>query len=90
MNDVVKCGWVLEPRCSKEDLKEFERILKEGEFHLMGKDEYGYSKTADSSTETIKTDETENSCPNRLPCGICLILGRDCPKTSYTTYEITC
>ena len=35
--------------------------------------------TATTTTSTTTTWPTHD-CPNRLACGLCLILNRDCPK----------
>ena len=36
--------------------------------------------TATTTTGTTTTAWPTHDCPNRLACGLCLILNRDCPK----------
>ena len=39
--------------------------------------------TATTTTGTTTTVWPTHDCPNRLACGLCLILNRDCPKMGY-------
>lgn len=52
-----------------------------------------------TKTEAIPADYTKwmgSDCPNRLPCGLCMILNRDCPKMTisweppWTINHVTC
>lgn len=35
-------------------------------------------------TTPTNIGDTPEYCASRLPCGVCLILGRECPKCGYT------
>ncbi len=45
--------------------------------------------TAKTVDPNVSNDQMANGCPSRLPCGICMILGKDCPKEA-RPYEFTC
>ena len=39
-----------------------------------------------TSTPTSTTTTYQQTCPNRLPCGVCRLLMMNCPNQLYTAY----